>query len=212
MPPPDSRASLSIAPWLCGLGLATLPAQDNTVAIVAIAVSGGVGLAAAVIAPIAAHFRQKAALREEADRLDRQLAHDRLVRDLEELRQRLDEVVEIGEAALSAVCEARLQFNAEDYGACDRQLQQAQECLGQYGFKERRVMLRTGCDHNLIPALGHFRERIQSLYALVKDSTSQRNEVPGDQWNAGMAEVGAAQITVIEAAKQSVGSEIDPSS
>lgn len=49
--------------------------EDNTVAIVAIAVSGGVGLIAAVVAPIAAHFRQRRALIAESERQERQLAH-----------------------------------------------------------------------------------------------------------------------------------------
>jgi hypothetical protein len=186
-----------------------LPAQDNTVAIVAIAVSGGVGLVAAVLAPLAAHFRQRAALQEESDRLDRQLAHDRLLRDLAELRERVDEVVAMGEAALSAVCTARLHFNAGHYGDCDQELRQAYECLGQYGFKERRVMLRTGRDHPLVGALARFRERVQALYSLVETQTSQRQAVPLDQWTAGMAEVGASQAGVIEAGMASIGSQIE---
>jgi hypothetical protein len=186
-----------------------LPAQDNTVAIVAIAVSGGVGLVAAVLAPLAAHFRQRAALQEESERLDRQLAHDRLLRDLAELRERVDEVVAMGEAALSAVCTARLHFNAGDFGDCDQELRQASECLGQYGFKERRVMLRTGRDDPMIDALTHFRWRVQGLYSLVKQHAERRQFVPLDQWDSGMAEVAAAQAGVIEAGMASIGSQIE---
>ena len=186
-----------------------MPAQDNTVAIVAIAVSGGVGLVAAVLAPLAAHFRQKTALQEESDRLDRQLAHDRRLRDLAELRERVDEVVAMGEAALSAVCTARLHFNDGDHDGCARELRQASECLGQYGFKERRVMLRTGRDDHLIGALTHFRWRVQALYSLVKSHAEQSQVIPLDLWNADMAEVAAAQAGVIEAGMASIGSQIE---
>jgi hypothetical protein len=186
-----------------------MEAQDNTVAIVAIAVSGGVALAAAFIAAISAHFRQKATLRQESEGLNRQLAHDRLLRDLAELRERVDEVVAMGEAALSAICSARIHFNERRPGDCDQQLRQAYECLGQYGFKERRVMLRTGNEHALIAALEHFRQRVHALYALVQTQTNQRQAVPPDQWHTGMAQVAAAQAGVIEAGRTSIGSQLD---
>jgi hypothetical protein len=189
--------------------LFSLPTQDNTVAIVAIAVSGGVALVAAVLAPLTAHYRQRTALREESERLDRQLAHDRLLRDLAELRERVDEVVAMGEAALSAVCTARLHFNDGDHESYGEELRQASECLGQYGFKERRVMLRTGRDHPLVDALAIFRQRVQALSDLVKSHADQGGNVPPDQWNAGMAEVAAAQAKVIEAGMASIGSQID---
>lgn len=183
--------------------------QDNTVAIVAITVSGGVALIAAVLAPLTAHFRQKTALREESERLDRQLAHDRLIRDLAELRERVDEVVAMGEAALSAVCTARLHFNDGDHDGCGEELRQASECLGQYGFKERRVMLRTGRNHPLVAALAIFRQRVQALSDLVKSYAEQEKVVPPDQWNAGMAEVAAAQAEVIASGIESIGSRVD---
>jgi hypothetical protein len=186
-----------------------LPAQDNTVAIVAIAVSGGVALIAAALAPLMAHFRQRTALREESERLGRQLAHDRLLRDLEELRERVDEVVAMGEAALSAVCSARLHFNDSDLDDCGKELRQASECLGQYGFKERRVMLRTGQDHPLVDALTRFRQRVQALSNLVKSHVDQGRVVPPDQWTAAMTEVAAAQTGVVEAGMKSIGSRID---
>lgn len=190
--------------------LSALPAQDNTVAVVAIAVSGGVALIAAVLAPLAAHFRQRTALQEESERLDRQLAHDRLIRDLGELRERVDEVVAMGEAGLSAVCTARLHFNAGDHDAGAKELSQASECLGQYGFKERRVMLRTGRNHPLVDALAYFRQRVQALSDLVKSHADQGRIVPPDEWGTGMAEVAAAQAGVIEAGMESIGSQIDP--
>lgn len=171
--------------------------------------SGGVALVAAVLAPLTAHFRQRTALREESDRLDRQLAHDRLLRDLAELRERVDEVVAMGEAALSAVCTARLHFNDGDHDGCERELRQASECLGQYGFKERRVMLRTGRDHPLVDASAVLRQRVQALSDLVKSHADEGQVVPPDQWNAGMAEVAVAQAGVIEAGMASIGSQIE---
>lgn len=82
--------------------------------------------------------------------------------------------------------------------------------MGQYGFKERRVRLRTGRNHPLVDELAHFRHRVQALSDLVKPHTGQGQVVPPDQWNAGMAEVAAAQAGVIEAGMESIGSQIDP--
>ena len=140
-----------------------MPEPDNTVAIVAIAVSGGVALIAAIIAPVAAHFRQKRALEAEAKRLREQLAHDRHLRDTEDARARVDEVIDMGEAALSAVCEARLSFNAGQWSASDEQLAQARECLGQYGYKERRVRLRLGNEDDLISELVVYRRSVEDV-------------------------------------------------
>jgi hypothetical protein len=100
-------------------------------------------------------------------------------------------------------------FNAGHYGVCDQELRQAYECLGQYGFKERRVMLRTGRAHPLVGALARFRERVQALYSLVETQTSQRQAVPLDQWTARMAEVGASQMGVVEAGMANIGSRIE---
>jgi hypothetical protein len=58
---------------------APLVTGDNTVAIVAIAVAGGTAVLTAVIAAITAH-----------QRLIRQLAHERLVKELEDARASLD--------------------------------------------------------------------------------------------------------------------------
>ena len=68
--------------------------QENTVAIVAIAVSGGVSLFVAVLAAIGAHWRQGKALTEERTRLELQLAHDRQLADLDGVRQLFDDCLE----------------------------------------------------------------------------------------------------------------------
>lgn len=187
-------------------------AQDSTVAILAIAVSGGVALVAAILAPMAAHRRQVRALRAESNRQARQLAHDRSLRDLQDARTRLDEVIDMGEAALSAICEARLTSIAGNQPACDEQLAQARQCLGQFGYKERRVLLRLGRDHGLIARLAQYRLAVQSLYDLTHGAVTQGDAVPGDPWNACMAAVGAAQAAVIESAQQTLGARIDPRS
>jgi hypothetical protein len=192
----------------------TLPSmtQDNTVAILAIAVSGGVALIAAVLAPLAAHNRQKRALWAESDRQARQLAHDRLLRDLEDARTRLDEVIDMGEAALSAICEARLISNAGKQPASNDQLSQARQSLGHFGYKERRVRLRLGHDHRLISVLAEYRLAVQSLYDLTYGAITQGDAVPVDAWNVSMAQVGAAQIAVIECAQETLGARIHPQS
>jgi hypothetical protein len=189
---------------------------------------------AAVITALAGHLRTKLSAREEKARLAarleaegvrldarlkaeasrhlEQLAHDRLIRDLEETRTRLDEVIDMGEAALSAICEARLAFNGGNQSAADEQLWQARQCLGQYGYKERRVRLRIDQEHAVISALAEYRQRLQLMYDLAHDSLSQGREVPLDTWSERMAEVAAAQVGIIEAGEASVGARISPPS
>jgi hypothetical protein len=185
-------------------------APNNTVAIVAIAVSGGVALIAAILAPLAAHRRQMRALRAESYRQARQLAHDRSLRDLEDARTRLDDVIDMGEAALSAIYEARRTFNVGDERACKGQLSQARQRLGQLGHKERRVLLRLGRQHDLVVQLGHYRAAVQSLYDLTHGAVTQGDAVPGDRWNVSAAEVGAAQAAVIDSAQHTLGARIHP--
>jgi hypothetical protein len=183
--------------------------DPNTVAIVSIAVSGGVALLATIVAPVTAHFRQRHSLAAEAERQERQLRHDRLLRDLEETRTRVDEVIDMGEAALSAVCEARLAFNGGNESACDDQLGQARNCLGQYGYKERRVRLRIGNDDRLISRLVDYRVEVQALYDLAHGSMMRdKTPVPIDPWNIGMARVGAAQRAVIDAGAENIGARL----
>lgn len=182
---------------------------DNTVAIVAIAVSGGVALVAAIIAPAAAHFRQKKALTAAADRQAQQLAHDRLLRDLEDARNRFDEVIDRGESALSSVFEARLAYNAKDQQACDDHLWNARNSLGEYGYKERRVRLRIGHDHALISCLATYREAAQSLYAFVHTAVSKHEPITLDAWNVRVAQIDAAQREVIEVGEKALGSRIE---
>jgi hypothetical protein len=183
--------------------------DPNTVAIVSIAVSGGVALLATIVAPVTAHFRQRRSLAAEAERQERQLRHDRLLRDLEETRTRVDEVIDMGEAALSAVCEARLAFNGGNQRAADDQLWQARNCLGQYGYKERRVRLRVGNDDSLIARLDDFRVAVQRLFDLAHEAMMRdHTPVPLDAWRIGMARVSVAQRAVIEAGAASIGAQL----
>jgi hypothetical protein len=71
-------------------------AQDNTVAIVAIAVSGGVALLSALVTPITAHYRQKAA--NAAERGLNDLAELRTILDAgaEELQRLTNELMVLG--------------------------------------------------------------------------------------------------------------------
>jgi hypothetical protein len=152
--------------------------------------------------------RLEARLSAESEAQRAQLAHDRLLRDLEEVRGRVDEVIDLGEAALSAICEARLTFNDGNQTATDEQLWQARQCLGQYGYKERRVRLRIGSEHAVVMVLSTYRERLQSFFSLVHESVSQGRPIALDAWNAAMAEVGAAQARVIDAGEAAFGARI----
>jgi hypothetical protein len=185
-------------------------ATDNTLTNLAIGVSGAVALIVAAIAAVTAHYRQRAALNAEAKRLDKQLAHDRLLRDIEDIRARLDDTIDMAEAALSAVHEAHVKLDAGDRQACDDQLKQAGECLGQYDYKERRVRLRIGQAHPLIGRLSEYRLAVRGLYELTVAAAGQGNAVPADAWDAGMAGIDDAQTAVIEAAQESIGARLSP--
>jgi hypothetical protein len=183
--------------------------DQNTVAIVSIVVSGGLALLSIIVTSATAHFRQRQTLQAEAERQHRQLQHDRLVRDLEDARARVDEVIDMGEATLSAVFEARLAFNAGNQSACDDHLGQARSCLGQCGYKERRVRLRIGNDDRLIACLEDFRIAIQELYDLAHGAMMRdKNSIPADRWTAGVERVGAAQRAVIDAGAEILGARL----
>src|SRR3954447_23807334 len=63
-------------------------------------------VAATVITAVAAQLRLKATLRGERDRLGDQLAHDRHMSDLVDLRERFDSATETAEEALYAITSA----------------------------------------------------------------------------------------------------------
>lgn len=152
--------------------------------------------------------RLEAQLRAESERQREALAHDRAMRDTDEIRVRLDEVIDMGEAALSAVCSAREAHVAGDPGGATDQLTQARECLGQCGYKERRLRLRIGVHNDVMQALFEYRESIQALHNLVRTANETDAAIPLQDWNNSMAEVAAAQVRVIQVGVEKVGARI----
>jgi hypothetical protein len=182
---------------------------------------------AAVIAAVAGHLRAKLVGRQESERLARQLeaeqerlnaqlraeasrqserlAHERELSDLEETRILVDEVIEAGEGALSATCEARLRFRASEDGRGEAEMARAKELLGEIGNKERRLRLRIGITHRVVDALVEYRFKNQALLNLVREAHRQGGLPSADVWQSGMGEVAAAQILVIGVGNETVG-------
>jgi hypothetical protein len=185
---------------------------------------------ASVITAVASHWRAKLLGKEESERLAKQLqaeqdrldaqlqfeasrqterlAHERELRDLEEIRVRIDEVIEAGESALSATCKARLSFKASQNGNGEAEIVRAKELLGEVGSKERRLRLRVGIGHRVVDALVEYRLKIQALLDLVRETHKQGRLPSVDEWNKGIAEVAAAQVQVIGIGKEAVGARL----
>jgi hypothetical protein len=220
-------------------------ASDNTVAIVAIVVSGGVALLAAILAPITAHFRQKTALKAERKRLDKQLAaerqrlddqlaaerdrqaaqlkHDRLVRDVEELRSFLDDAA---------------QLVAEIYGPFIGALSSSQALTQHYGTREatpddervdamaaqsdardmikkipglpERIKLRLGSTHAVTEAVRELWAAYNGALSLLRFEhvVPTKNQIEKDYSAANLA-IGRAEQKFIEAAHRLVQAKID---
>lgn len=204
--------------------------QGSEVPIEAVWAGVAVVVVAALIAALAGHLRARllakeererlkvqldaererleAQLKAEAERQREQLAHERLMADLEEIRVRLDEVIDMNEAALSAACEARLAFKQGDEQAANDQLVHAHECLGQSGYKERRLRLRIGFNHPVVEALVAYRLKVHALYDLARSSFGQGNSISANDWNTGIGQVAAAQLEVIQVGEGHVGARI----
>ena len=212
------------------LGVTTPISNGSEVPIEAVWAGVAVVVVAAIIAAVAGYLRTRLMMRAERERLsirlaaeqrrleaqlkaesERQLealAHDRAMRDTDEIRIRLDEVIDMGEAALSAVCSAREAHVAGDPGGATDQLAQARECLGQCGYKERRLRLRMGVQNEVMQALVKYRESVQALHNLVRAANENNAVIPLQDWNNSMAEVAAAQVGVIQVGVEKVGARI----
>jgi hypothetical protein len=70
------------------------PPGDSTIELVAVIISAAALLVAATIAAVTAQLRLRAIVKAERERLDDQPAHDRELRDLEEVRGLIDEAAE----------------------------------------------------------------------------------------------------------------------
>lgn len=212
------------------LGAASPVSRGSEVPIEAVWAGVAVVVVAAIIAAVAGYLRTRLMMKGERERLsirldaegerlaaqlkaesERQLealAHDRAMRDTDEIRVRLDEVIDMGEAALSAVCSAREAHVAGDAGGATDQLTQARECLGQCGYKERRLRLRIGVHNEVMQALVKYRESIQALHNLVRTANESNAAIPLQDWNNSMAEVAAAQVGVIQVGVEKVGARL----
>lgn len=212
------------------VNLVIVPSTGGEVPIEAVWAGVAVVLVSALIAAATSYMRTRMTMKGEGERLTSQLdaeqrrvdaqleaesarqleslSHDRTMRDIDEIMLRLDEVIDMGEAALSAVCSAREAHIAGDVGAVVDQLAQARECLGQSGYKERRLRLRIGIEHAAMTALVGYREKIQALLDLVKRSSEGGGAISAADWNKAIGQVGAAQVKVIAVGRATVGARI----
>lgn len=194
---------------------------DNTVAVIAIVVSGGVALLAAVVAPVTAHYRQKAAFRAERERLDRQLSeersrlddqlaaererlqlqlqHDRSLVDLDEVRQLLDTAVEGVEQAENgfalALAHARsLRADpARDRVPVVDAANAAFRAILPLADLVVRLELRLGQDHPAAAACrGLWNAYYSWRYLLVESNLPPSDDILA-QYDRCLAEIGAAK-------------------
>lgn len=107
-------------------------------------------LAGGGVTAVAGHFRQKSQLRDERERLDRQLWHDREMRDLEELRSLLDKISDSVEAFVGALLTCSVDWRLEL--APEEHRRRKAELISRYEqvvIFERRLAFRLAPDSRL---------------------------------------------------------------
>jgi len=166
--------------------------MSDTVAIAAITATAGLGGAA--IAAIAGRYRQK-----------NELAHDREMRDLSEVRNRLDDVMDQGEQSLADMFDADTAFNEKHPDRCAEHLQSAEQKLMQLQALIRRIRLLYGDDEELIELLQAYLEKLERMHDLLESANEQSGEQDKDEVEQVASEAGEACLRVIEAASRSIG-------
>ncbi|MFY9579091.1 MAG: hypothetical protein WAQ33_07180 [Gaiellaceae bacterium] len=170
--------------------------MSDTVAIAGITAAAGLG--GAVIAAIAAEYRQKNAL-----------AHDREMRDLSEIRNRLDDVMDQGEKALAAMDKANDALNEELLAPCEEHLQTARENLIKVQARIRRIRLLYGDDYDddgdLVIPLQTYLENLEAVHDLLQSECEQSGERDEEEFNRVVGAAGVSQRQVIVVASRLVG-------
>jgi hypothetical protein len=128
--------------------------DSNTVAIVAIAVTGGTALLTALVAAATAHRRQTT-----------QLAHERLVRDLDEARKSLDEAAITLNRFFFTITDVVGDWIHRDHLAREKYAA-AQERLAEVVIEGERLRLRFGVNHPVADSYWDAHETCRRLLTL----------------------------------------------
>jgi hypothetical protein len=195
------------------------PSPDNTVAIVAIAVSGGVGIGAALIAAVSAGHRQRRALDAEGERLrnqlgaeterlDLQLAHDRELEDLRELRAKLDEIGVLQAQAVDNLFNSKAWLQSGDRAQSQTALDSAGQPIRQLAFQNQMVMLRVTADHELPTKVNGHRHALEKTFDYLKECLSTDASLDESRWEELEQTFAGQQLELIEAVRQHVGSRL----
>jgi chromosome segregation ATPase len=169
---------------------------SDTVAIAGITAAAGLG--GAVVAAIAAGHRQK-----------HELAHDRKMRDLGEIRNRLDDVMDEGEKALTDLDKANDALNAQDLDRCEAKLGQAKGRLNKVHARVRRIRLLYGDDHegdeDLVLPLQTYLDEMEAVHAMVDTALEHSCECDEEELKRVVGQAAESQVRVIAAASRLVG-------
>jgi len=170
--------------------------MPDTVAIAGITAAAGFG--GAVIAAIAADYRQKNAL-----------AHEREMRDLSEIRNRLDDVMDQGEKALADMDKANDALNEELLDRCEEHLEAAREKLIKVQARIRRIRLLYGDDYDededLVIPLQTYLKNLEAVHGFLKYEHEQSGERDEEEFDRIVGAAGGSQRQVIVVASRSVG-------
>jgi hypothetical protein len=173
--------------------------MSDTVAIAGI--TAGAGLGGAGIAAIAAGYRQKFAL-----------THDREMRDLSEIRKRLDGVMDQGEKALADMYKADAALSEESLDRVEDHLQTAEEKLTKVQPRIRRIRLLYGddndADDSLVVALLTYLERLEAVHDLLESAYEQSGARDEEKFHQVASAAGASQRHVITVASRLVGARL----
>jgi hypothetical protein len=158
----------------------------------------------------AEHVRMREELAGSADRLREELAHDRRMRDLDDLRLRFDSAVGAAEAAITATLKAAVMVEEgkQDLDAIESELATAVEKTFEMGLHVQRGWTRVGFDTGLPEALNAWREALSELRPSVRAGLEPGAAFPGEDWLPKLQAVGTTQRKFIDIAHELLGSTL----
>jgi hypothetical protein len=166
---------------------------------------------AAIVTAIAAQLRLKATLKGERERLGDQLAHDRRMRDLEDLRSRFASAVETAEAASSTLLEAAVEMDSSastDADAVDELLTTASHKILRLAEDVRFGWSRLGFETGVPEALEDWRLALDNQRGILR-KFHVNGEFDKEKWQEAFNEETTAQGEFIDCAYRLIGARID---
>jgi len=178
-------------------------------AFTSVAVAGLVGFVSPSVVAVSAAARQRDDIKAAEKRLREQLDQDRFLSDLAVARERQDEAVDQGEAALSALFSAQAHLREPDAESAAEQLAFAGEALGICGYKTRRLMLFTGRFDDMPMFLDGYADALRALQRDLNLALDQGRPLDGETWQKHTGAIAQAHAALIDHSTDVVGVKLN---